>query len=247
MILRTVNLTKNFGGLMAVDHVNMEVEEGAVHSIIGPNGAGKTTFFNILTGEISPTEGEVFFQEKKITGLKPHQVAQMRIGRSFQLNSLFKNLTVLENLRLAAHSQHSGHFNFLKDFRSFTSPIGQARKVLEEMEMTPIAAKKAGELSHAGQRTLEVAIALAGNPLLLLLDEPTSGMSPEETIRMIRLIKKIAKQRAMVVIEHNMKLVWSISTVITVLHQGQVIATGPPSQIEKNEEVQKAYLGGTTE
>jgi len=247
MILRTVNLTKNFGGLMAVDHVNMEVEEGAVHSIIGPNGAGKTTFFNILTGEISPTEGEVFFREKKITGLKPHQVAQMRIGRSFQLNSLFKNLTVLENLRLAAHSQHSGHFNFLKDFRSFTSPIGQARKVLEEMEMTPIAAKKAGELSHAGQRTLEVAIALAGNPLLLLLDEPTSGMSPEETIRMIRLIKKIAKQRAMVVIEHNMKLVWSISTVITVLHQGQVIATGPPSQIEKNEEVQKAYLGGTTE
>ena len=247
MILRTVNLTKNFGGLMAVDHVNLEVEEGTVHSIIGPNGAGKTTFFNILTGEISPTEGEVFFQEKDITGLKPHQVAQMRIGRSFQLNSLFKNLTVLENLRLAAHSQHSGHFNFLKDFHSYPAPIDQARKVLEEMEITPIAGKKAGELSHAGQRTLEVAIALAADPLLLLLDEPTSGMSPEETIRMIRLIKKLAKQRAMVVIEHNMKLVWSISTVITVLHQGQVIATGPPSQIEKNEEVRKAYLGGAAE
>jgi branched-chain amino acid transport system ATP-binding protein len=247
MILRTVNLTKNFGGLMAVDHVNMEVEEKAVHSIIGPNGAGKTTFFNILTGEISPTEGEVFFQDKKITGLKPHQVAKMRIGRSFQLNSLFKNLTVLENLRLAAHSQHPGHFNFLKDFHSYTPPVDQARKVLEEMEMTPIAGKKAGELSHAGQRTLEVAIALAANPLLLLLDEPTSGLSPEETIRMIRLIKRLAKQRTMVVIEHNMKLVWSISTVITVLHQGQVIASGPPSQIEKNEDVRKAYLGGAAE
>ena len=247
MILRTVNLTKNFGGLMAVDHVNFEVEEGAVHSIIGPNGAGKTTFFNILTGEISPTVGEVFFQEKKITGLKPHQVAKMRIGRSFQLNSLFKNLTVLEHLRLAAHSQHQGHFNFLKDFHSYTSPVDQAWKVLEEMDMTPIAEKKAGELSHAGQRSLEVAIALAANPLLLLLDEPTSGMSPEETIRMIRLIKKLAKQRAMVVIEHNMKLVWSISTMITVLHQGQVIATGPPSQIEKNAEVRKAYLGGVAE
>jgi branched-chain amino acid transport system ATP-binding protein len=244
MILRTVNLTKNFGGLMAVDHVNIEVEEGTVHSIIGPNGAGKTTFFNILTGEVSPTDGEVFFQEKKITGLKPHQVAKLRIGRSFQLNSLFKNLTVLENLRLAAHSQYPGHFNFLRDFLSYTSPVDQARKVLEEMEMAPIAGKKARELSHAAQRTLEVAIALAANPLLMLLDEPTSGMSPEETIRMIRLIKKLAKQRAMVVIEHNMKLVWSISTVITVLHQGQVIATGPPSQIEKNPEVRKAYLGG---
>jgi branched-chain amino acid transport system ATP-binding protein len=232
---------------MAVDHVNFEAEEGAVHSIIGPNGAGKTTFFNILTGEISPTGGEVFFQGKNITGLKPHQVAQMRIGRSFQLNSLFKNLTVLENLRLAAHSQHQGRFNFLKDFRSYTFPVDQARKVLEEMEMTSIAAKKAGELSHAGQRTLEVAIALAADPLLLLLDEPTSGMSPEETIRMIRQIKKLAKQRTMVVIEHNMKLVWSISTVITVLRQGQVIASGPPSQIEKNEEVRKAYLGGAAE
>jgi branched-chain amino acid transport system ATP-binding protein len=115
------------------------------------------------------------------------------------------------------------------------------------MEITPIAGKKAGELSHAGQRTLEVAIALAANPLLLLLDEPTSGLSPEETIRMIRLIKRLAKQRTMVVIEHNMKLVWSISTVITVLHQGQVIASGPPSEIEKNEEVRKAYLGGTAE
>ena len=244
MILKTVDLTKQFGGLTAVDGVNIEIGEGTVHSIIGPNGAGKTTFFNMLTGEIPPTHGNVYFQDKKITGLKPHQVARIGIGRSFQLNSLFKNLTVLENIRLAAHVHHRGHFNFLRDFRSFGSPIDRAHQVLEEMEITDIADKKAGELSHGAQRTLEVGIALSADPLLLLLDEPTSGMSPEEAIRMVRLIKKLAKQRTMIVIEHNMNLVWSISTVITVLHQGQVIATGRPSEIEKNPEVRKAYLGG---
>jgi len=244
MILRTVNLTKHFGGLVAVDHVNLEVQEGIVHSIIGPNGAGKTTFFNMLTGEIPPNHGDVYFQEKKITGLKPHQVAKIRIGRSFQQNSLFNNLTVLENIRLAAHVHYQGRLNFLSDFRSYGPPIDQAQRVLEEMEIFNIADKKAGELSHGAQRTLEVAIALAADPLLVLLDEPTSGMSPEEAVRMIRLIRKLAKQRTMIVIEHNMNLVWSISTVITVLHQGQVIATGSPSEIEKNPEVRKAYLGG---
>jgi branched-chain amino acid transport system ATP-binding protein len=244
MILRTVQLTKHFGGLAAVESVNLEVEEGTIHSIIGPNGAGKTTLFNMLTGEIPATRGEVYFQDKKITGLKPHEIARNGIGRSFQKNSVFKNLTVLENVRLAAHVHQQGHFNFLRDFRSFSSPIEQAWQVLEEMEITHIATKKAAELSHGAQRTLEVAIALAGNPVLILLDEPTSGLSPEETIRMVRLIKKLAKQRTMIVIEHNMNLVWSISSTITVLHQGQVIATGSPGEIEKNQEVRRAYLGG---
>jgi branched-chain amino acid transport system ATP-binding protein len=244
LILRTVQLTKHFGGLAAVEGVNLEVEEGSIHSIIGPNGAGKTTLFNMLTGEIPVTGGEVYFRDQKITGMKPHEVARIGIGRSFQKNNLFKNLTVMENVRLAAHVHLQGHFNFLRDFRSFRSPIEQARQVLEEMESIDIADKKVGELSHGAQRTLEVAMALAGNPRLILLDEPTSGMSPEETIKMVRLIKKLARQRTMVVIEHNMNLVWAISTVITVLHQGQVIATGKPAQIEKNPEVRRAYLGG---
>ncbi len=244
MMLRTVDLTKQFGGLLAVDRVNLEVREGTIHSIIGPNGAGKTTFFNMLTGEILPTQGEVFFQEKKISGLKPYQIARIGIGRSFQQNSLFKNLTVLENVRLAAHIHLEGHFHFLRDFRSFHLPIDQAQKVLEEIEILDLADRKAGELSHGAQRALEVALALAADPALILLDEPTSGMSPDETIKMIRLIKKLAKQRTMIVIEHNMNLVWSISTVITVLHQGQVIATGTPSEIGDHPEVRKAYLGG---
>lgn len=244
MMLRTVNLTKQFGGLLAVDRVNLEVREGTIHSIIGPNGAGKTTFFNMLTGEIPPTQGEVFFQEKKISGLKPYQIARIGIGRSFQQNSLFKNLTVLENVRLAAHIHLEGHFHFLRDFRSFHLPIDQAQRILEEIEILNLADRKAGELSHGAQRALEVALALAADPALILLDEPTSGMSPEETVKMIRLIKKLAKQRTMIVIEHNMNLVWSISTVITVLHQGQVIATGTPSEIGDHPEVRKAYLGG---
>jgi branched-chain amino acid transport system ATP-binding protein len=244
MILRTVNLTKQFGGLTAVDRVNLEVQEGTIHSIIGPNGAGKTTFFNILTGEIPPTQGEVFFQEKKITGLKPYQIARIGIGRSFQQNSLFKNLTVLENVRLAAHIHLGEHFHFLRDFRSFPLPIHQAERILEEIEIMDLADRKAGELSHGAQRAMEVALALAADPALILLDEPTSGMSPEETIKMIRLVKKLAKQRTMIVIEHNMNLVWSISTTITVLHQGQVIATGSPKEIGEHAEVRKAYLGG---
>jgi branched-chain amino acid transport system ATP-binding protein len=244
MMLGTVNLTKQFGGLLAVDRVNLEVREGTIHSIIGPNGAGKTTFFNMLTGEIPPTQGEVFFREKKISGLKPYQIARIGIGRSFQQNSLFKNLTVLENVRLAAHIHLEGHFHFLRDFRSFHLPIDQAQKILEEIEILELADRKAGELSHGAQRALEVALALAADPALILLDEPTSGMSPEETIKMIRLIKKLARQRTMIVIEHNMNLVWSISTVITVLHQGQVIATGTPSEIGDHPEVRKAYLGG---
>jgi branched-chain amino acid transport system ATP-binding protein len=244
MILRTVNLTKRFGGLVAVDRVNMEVREGTVHSIIGPNGAGKTTFFNMLTGELPATQGEVFFQEKKITGLQPYQIARIGIGRSFQQNSLFKNLTVLENVRLSAHIHLGGHFNFLRDFRSFEAPVTRARKILEEIELFELADRKPAELSHGVQRTLEVAMALASDPPLMLLDEPTSGMSPDETIRMIRLIKKLAKQRTIVVIEHNMHLVWSISSVITVLHQGQIIATGTPAEIGKHPEVRKAYLGG---
>jgi len=244
MILKTEGLTKHFGGLTAVNEVDLRVEEGVIHSIIGPNGAGKTTLFNLLTGELPVSAGEIYFREKRITGLKPNQIVRARIGRSFQQNKLFKNLTVLENVRLAVHAHHRGRFDLLRHFLSFTAPVEQAWGILEELGITGIAAKKAGELPHGQQRTLEVALALAADPLLLLLDEPTSGMSPDDSVKMIRLLKKLGERLTMVVIEHNMNLVMSISSVITVLQQGTIIASGSPSEIEKDKAVREAYLGG---
>ncbi|MEE4264378.1 MAG: ABC transporter ATP-binding protein [Desulfobacteraceae bacterium] len=244
MILKTKDLTKHFGGLTAVNNVDLQVEEGHIHAIIGPNGAGKTTFFNMLTGELPVSAGNVFFKEKNITGLKPYQIARTGIGRSFQQNKLFLNLTVLENVRLAEHARHKGHFNFFNHFLFYSPPLEKAVQILEELDMGEIAALKAGELSHGQQRTLEVAMALAAEPELLLLDEPTSGMSPDEAVKMIRLLKKLGDQLTMIVIEHNMSLVMSISSDITVLYQGSVIASGKPSDIADNPEVRKAYLGG---
>ena len=243
MILRTEKLTKRFAGLKAVSTVNLQVAEGEIHAIIGPNGAGKTTLFNMLTGEIEVSAGDIYFNEKKITGLKPNQIARAGIGRSFQQNKLFQSISVLENVRLAVHAHSEGHFNPLLHFLSYTKPIEKAWKILEELDISSIAHKEAGELSHGQQRMLEVAIALAAEPAVLLLDEPTSGMSPEGAFRMIRMLEKIGDRLTMVLIEHNMNLVMSISSKITVLQQGEVIATGNPSEIKNNEVVRRAYLG----
>ena len=244
MILRTKALTKRFGGLTAVKNVDLQVEEGQIHAIIGPNGAGKTTFFNMLTGELPVSAGEVFFKEKNITGLKPHQIAATGIGRSFQQNKLFLNLPVLENVRLAQHAHHKGRFNFFRHFLFYGQPLEKAVQLLESLDMGEIAALKTGELSHGQQRILEVAMALAAEPELLLLDEPTSGMSPDEALKMIRLLKKLGDQLTIIVIEHNMNLVMSVSSHITVLSQGSVIASGKPADIAENPAVRKAYLGG---
>ncbi len=245
MILITKELSKNFDGLTAVSNVDLQVEAGQIHAIIGPNGAGKTTFFNMLTGELPVSKGQVFYKDKNITGLKPNQIARIGIGRSFQQNKLFLKLTVLENVRLAEHAHIPGHFSLFRHFLSYRAPVERAWQILEELEMTEIAAQRAGELSHGQQRTLEVAVALAAEPELLLLDEPTSGMSPDESVKMIRLLKKLGSHLTLIIIEHNMNLVMSISSFITVLYQGSVIASGKPSDIARDSAVRKAYLGGS--
>ncbi|MEM2961132.1 MAG: ABC transporter ATP-binding protein, partial [Candidatus Bathyarchaeia archaeon] len=225
--------------MTAVNEVNLEVQYGEIHSIIGPNGAGKTTLFNMLTGEIPVSSGDIFFEGKKITGLKPYQIAKLRIGRSFQQTKLFKNLTVMENLRLAQHAHEPGHYNIFKDFLSFSEPIQKAREVLEELEIIDIGAKRVGELPHGQQRILEIAMALSADPKLLLLDEPTSGTTPDDTVRIIRLLRKLGQRLTILLIEHNMNLVMSVSSTITVLHQGEVIASGSPEEVKNNKSVQK--------
>ena len=245
-LLQTDVLTKSFGALMAVCEVDLTVTAGTVHAIIGPNGAGKTTLFNLLAGVFSPSEGEIIFDGSDISRLKVHQRARIGIGRSYQVTSIFPELTVHENVRLAVQSR--GHYNFSPFRRAIglTDVALQADAILSEMGLIDLREQVASTIPYGSQRSLDVAIALATDPKLLLLDEPTSGMSPDDTLKMISLVERISKKYTIVLIEHHMNVVMSISDRITVLSQGRVIADGSPEEIQRNDEVKQAYLGGGT-
>jgi branched-chain amino acid transport system ATP-binding protein len=243
-LLETHKLTKCFGALEAVKDVDLRVEEKTIHSIIGPNGAGKTTFFNMVAGVYPPTYGEVMFQGKDITRLKVYERSHQGIGRSYQVTSIFPELTVRENIRLAVQSRGNNNLNMFSRFSNLKDVEDKTTSLLEEVGLVETAHYKAGAVSYGYQRSLEVGIALATNPILLLLDEPTSGMPPDEARRMMNLIKKISKGLTILLIEHHMAVVMSISDKITVLHQGRVISEGRPEEIQKNEKVRRAYLGG---
>ncbi len=243
-LLETHKLTKCFGALEAVKDIDLKVQERTIHSIIGPNGAGKTTFFNIVAGVYPPTAGKVIFQGKDITHLKVYERSYQGIGRSYQVTSIFPELTVRENIRLAVQSRGNRNFNMFRNANSLIDINDKTTSILEEVGLSDIDDYKAGAVSYGYQRSLEVGIALATNPVLLLLDEPTSGMPPDEARRMMHLIKKISKGLAILLIEHHMAVVMSISDKITVLHQGIVIAEGSPEEVQKNEKVKRAYLGG---
>lgn len=243
-LLETHDLTKSFGGLTAVQHVDVAVRPGTIHAVIGPNGAGKSTFFNLLSGHLKPTAGHVFFEGRDITGLKVHRISHLGISRSFQLTSIFPELTVQENVRVTAQSRGRGRYSILRSVWRLPAPLERAARVLEQTGLAEKATRKANELSHGDQRALEVAIALATGPRLLLLDEPTSGMSREEAKAMMRLIERIAADVTVLLIEHNMRVVMTISDRITVLHSGEVIAEGTPAEVQANADVRRAYLGG---
>jgi len=243
-ILKTEKLTKKFGALEAVSNVDLLVKEGEIHSIIGPNGAGKTTLFNIVAGVYSPTTGTIIFQGKNITNLKVYERSRLGIGRSYQVTSIFPELTIRENIRLAVQSRGNKNFNIFRNAHTLKDFEDKTTGILEEVGLSDIAPFKAGAVSYGYQRSLEVGIALATNPILLLLDEPTSGMPPDEARRMMNLIKKVSKGLTILLIEHHMAVVMSISDRITVLHQGSVIAEGGPEEIQQNEKVKRAYLGG---
>ena len=243
-LLRTEGLTCDFGGLRAVDTVSLSVARGSLHSLIGPNAAGKTTFFNLISGEVPPTAGRVFFEEQEITGLPSHRIPHVGIGRCFQRTNIFPRLTVFENVWVAALSRRTpGPLGFLKRRSGFRQIDDMVRTILAEVGLEAMAGNNGQALSHGQQRLLEVAITLAASPTLLLLDEPTQGLSPEATQRMTRLIQGLAGRYTVLLIEHKMHIVMSISQRISVMHFGQIIAEGGPEEIRRNEEVRRAYLG----
>jgi branched-chain amino acid transport system ATP-binding protein len=241
-LLRTERLTRAYGSLLAVNGVDFSVREGELRSIIGPNGAGKTTFFRLISGEVEPTAGRIWFKDREVTGMPQHAIARLGVAKSYQITSIFPHLTVLENVRVAAQGAGQA-FDFWRRADALVSARTRAEEVLATVGLTPKGHLLAAQLSHGEQRHLELAIALAANPVLLLLDEPTAGMSPEETDETMVLIRQLAAGRTIVLVEHKMKLVMGISDRITVLHQGQVLADGTPDEIRANEVVQRTYLG----
>lgn len=241
-LLETKGLTKSFGGLTAVDNVSFEVAKGELRAVIGPNGAGKTTFFNLIAGRLSPTQGEIWFKGENITHIPPHRITKKGIGRSYQITNIFPKLTVFENVRLAAQAIEVT-FNFWKNVIFLGDINERVVEILEKLKLIDQKDTRAANLPHGLQRHLEIGIALASHPELLLLDEPTAGMTEEETERMMGLIDEISKDLTIVLVEHDMKFVMALSKKITVLHEGKVLAEGPPEEIRKNEEVQRVYLG----
>ena len=243
-IMETIGVGKQFGGLLANNNINCKIEKGKITSIIGPNGAGKTTFFNILTGFYKPTTGKILYEGTDITGWPIHKIVQLGVARSFQVLNIFNEISPAENIRLAVQSRKNRGFSFFKAADTYEDTNLETKEVLEEIGLMKVRNLPTKNLSYGDKRVLEIGIALASRPKLLLMDEPTSGIPSSETERIKEFIEKIAGELTVVVIEHDMEIVLNISDTIIVLHQGEVIAQGPPDEIKANHEVQEAYLGG---
>ncbi len=246
--LETKDLCKYFGGLKAVEHVNFSVEEGQLKSIIGPNGAGKTTLFNLLSGLYQPTAGRILFRGKDITDQKMNQTSQLGITKTFQITHILPRLSVFENVRISAQSRKTS-FNFWRKADSLEDINDKAMKILEMVQLAASHDRISSTLSHGEKKYLEIGIALAADPQLLLLDEPTAGMSPAETILATELIRNLRDKLSLtiVLVEHDMSVVMKISDEVLCLNEGKVLACGSPNEISCNEEVQRVYLGGRKE
>jgi branched-chain amino acid transport system ATP-binding protein len=242
-ILETRALTKEFKGFVAVSQVNLRVRRGSIHALIGPNGAGKTTCFNLLTKFLTPTSGQILFDGHDITGESSARIARRGVIRSFQISAVFPHLTVLENVRVALQRQLHNSFHFWRSERSLAQLDGRALELLSEVDLEKYAGLTAVELSYGRKRALEIATTLAMNPTLMLLDEPTQGMGLEDVDRIRQLIKKVAADRTVLMVEHNMSVVASIADTITVLQRGATLAEGPYDQVSRNPAVIEAYMG----
>jgi len=242
-LLSVERLARYFGALSAVNGVSLEVAARERRALIGPNGAGKTTLFNLITGHLAPSAGRIVFDGRPLTGLSPHAVARRGISRSFQRTNLFPRLPVLENLRLAASAGERGSWNAFGSVNRVSGSLRAAREVAEAVGLSARLGDEAARLSYGEQRQLEIGVALATSPKLLLLDEPTAGMSPEETQRMTRLLAALPRDITMLIIEHDMDVVFSLADRITVLHYGEVLADGAPDAVRADPRVYEVYLG----
>jgi branched-chain amino acid transport system ATP-binding protein len=244
--IKTKHLTKHFGSLAAVNDVSIDIHRNTLHAIIGPNGAGKTTFFNLLSGNMKPTRGEIFYHDMDLTKQPVHQMIHSGIGRSFQITNIFPNLTVHENIRLASQALEKKKYNFIIKAEFLEEAEERTQAVIKRVGLTTQAANLARNLPHGDQRKLELGMILAPDPSVLLLDEPTAGMAAEQVPVLIELIQQIQESgdKTVVLVEHNMNVVMSISDRITVMHLGEILAEGRPEEIAANKVVQTAYLGG---
>jgi ABC-type branched-subunit amino acid transport system ATPase component len=242
-ILSTHDLSRHFGGVAALNLVSLDIVDKQVHSIIGPNGAGKTTLINVITGLLEASGGKVVYQDKDITTRPIHDRVKMGLCRTFQITSIFMGLTVHENIRIAKQAQAGGSLRVLSRRENLKEVSQATEDIIRRVGLEDVADVPANCLAHGDQRVLEVAIALAGNPKLVLLDEPAAGMSPTETDQVSELIKSLGQEMAVVLVEHDMEVVMTISDRVTVLHQGGIIADGSPEEISNNEQVKAAYLG----
>ena len=230
-----------FGGLAALNQVSITVPRGEIRAVIGPNGAGKSTFFNCITGVLTPTGGRIVLDGEDITGLPPHRISQKAIARSYQITNILPGATVLENVRIAAQSRHHS-WSLLRHHRSYGDLIERSRAVLASVGLADKEEELAANLSHGEQRNLEIGIALATEPKVLCLDEPTAGMSVSETLATVELIRRIAADLTILIVEHDMEVVMDLAGTITVLHYGEVLAEGSPAEIQANPRVQEVYL-----
>jgi branched-chain amino acid transport system ATP-binding protein len=245
VILETHSLVKDFKGFVAVDGVSLSVRRGEIHALIGPNGAGKTTLFNLLTKFLQPSSGEIFFRGENITRQDPADIARRGIARSFQISAVFPHLTVIENVRVALQSKLATSFHFWRSAKTLTRLNERAMQLLAEVGLEESAAALAADLSYGRKRALELATTLALEPELMLLDEPTQGMGHEDVSRVAQLIKRVAANRTVLMVEHNMGVVASIADTISVLQRGRVIAAGPYAEVSRNPLVIEAYMGST--
>ena len=246
-ILATQSLTRHFGGLAAVSNVSLEAHMGQLHAVIGPNGAGKSTLINMLSGDLPPSSGTVSINGSDVTGFAAHQISRMGVGRSYQKTNVFLSFTAFENCRLAAQSRQKSSMRFFRPAARMAEVNQAALEALAAAGLEARAQSLASALSHGEQRQLEIAMTLATHPKLLLLDEPLAGMGAEESSSMVALLKKLVQTHAILLVEHDMDAVFALADRLTVMVDGQVLASGTPAEIRANAEVQVAYLGESHE